>query len=169
VCIVDTTPFEDDRGRFLRAYCAREFGDSGLGTTWVQANLSENPRRGTLRGMHFQREPASEIKFVRCVRGSLYDVVVDVRPDSPTRHQWFGVELSAENGRALYIPEGIAHGFLTLTDDTAAYYMVSAFYTPGVEGGLRWDDPAIGIEWPTEPASLSEKDASWPLIGESST
>ncbi len=164
--IVDTTPFEDERGRFSRAYCAKEFGDSGLGTTWVQANLSENPRAGTLRGMHFQREPASEIKLVRCVRGTLFDVVVDVRPESATRHQSFGVELSAGNGRALYIPEGFAHGFVTLADDTTAYYMVSAFYTPGAEGGLRWDDPTVGIDWPLAPTSVSEKDAAWPLIGE---
>lgn len=164
--VIDLEPFVDERGAFARAFCAREFAEHGITTEVAQVNLSENPTRGTLRGMHHQVPPAAEGKLVRCVRGSLHDVIVDMRPDSPTRLGWFGVELSAANGRALYIPPQFAHGFLTLTDDVLAFYQVTEFYTPGAERGIRYDDPAVGIEWPEEPRLLSDKDASWPLLAE---
>lgn len=162
--LVDLEPFEDERGSLARAYCAREFGERGLVLPVAQANLSHNPRAGTLRGLHYQVPPAAEAKYVRAVRGALYDVVVDVRDGSPTRGAWAGAELTADDGRAVYVPEGCAHGFLTLADDTLVYYQVSEFYTPEAERGLRWDDPALGIDWPDEPVLVSDKDASWPLL-----
>ena len=162
--VVDLEPFRDDRGAFARAFCAREFAEHGIGTGVAQVNLSENPTRGTLRGMHHQVEPATEGKLIRCVRGALYDVIVDMRPESSTHREWFGVELSADNGRALYVPPRFAHGFLTLSDDVLAFYQVSEFYTPGTERGVRYDDPTIGIRWPGSPTLISEKDASWPLL-----
>lgn len=162
--VIDLERRGDDRGFFARNFCAREFGEHGLATTFVQGNMSLNRDTGTLRGMHFQREPAQETKYVRCVSGSLFDVIVDNRPDSPTYLQSYGVELSAENGRGLYVPKGFAHGFLTLAPETMASYLVDEFYTPGVEGGYRYDDPALGIYWSGEPLCISDKDASWPLI-----
>lgn len=162
--VVDLEPFTDDRGWFARAFCAREFAEHGLEPVTAQTNLSYNPRRGTMRGLHFQHEPAREAKLVRCLSGAIYDVAVDVREGSPTHLRWVGYELSASNGRALYVPEGFAHGFLTLTDDVLVTYQVSEFYTPGVEGGLRYDDPAIGITWPGEVEVISDKDAGWPLL-----
>jgi dTDP-4-dehydrorhamnose 3,5-epimerase len=162
--VLDLEPHRDDRGVFARAFCVDEFAEHGLNPTVAQANLSRNPRSGTLRGMHYQVPPATEAKLIRCVRGALYDVIVDWRDDSPTRGQWFGVELSEENGRALYVPEMFAHGFQTLTDDTTAYYLVSESYTPGTERGLRHDDPALGITWPLPVSLISDKDASWPLL-----
>ena len=162
--VIDLEPHADHRGFFARAFDAAEFEQHGMNPTVRQANLSHNVRAHTLRGMHYQVDPAPEAKTVRCVRGALYDVIVDMRPDSPTYLQWFGVELSAENGRALYVPEHFAHGMLTLTDDTLAHYNVSAPYTPGVERGVRYDDPAVGIEWPADPAVISEKDAAWPHL-----
>jgi dTDP-4-dehydrorhamnose 3,5-epimerase len=160
---VDLERREDDRGFFARAWCANEFTDHGLNPRLVQANLSFNDRKGTLRGMHFQREPAAEAKLIRCTRGSIFDVIVDLRPESPTFKRWVGVDLTAENRTALYVPEGFAHGYQTLKPDTETFYLVSEYYTPEAEGGVRWDDPAFGIEWP-DPANafLSEKDASWP-------
>lgn len=155
----------DARGFFARSFCAQEFADHGIDMQIQQANLSLNKETGTLRGLHFQRAPAQEAKFVRCVAGALYDVIVDNRPDSPTYLQSYGAELSAENGRALYVPKGFAHGFLTLMPDTMANYLVDEFYTPGVEGGLRYNDPALGITWPGEVKVISDKDAAWPLIG----
>ena len=154
----------DDRGFFARAFCKKEFEDHGITMDICQVNMSLSRDKGTLRGLHFQREPAQEAKFVRAVAGSLYDVIVDNRPDSPTYLQSFGAELSAENGHALYVPKGFAHGFLTLTPDTMAHYLVDEFYTPGVEGGYRYDDPALGIDWPGEVVVVSEKDTAWPLI-----
>lgn len=161
--VVDLERREDDRGFFARAWCANEFTDHGLNPRLVQANLSFNDRKGTLRGMHFQREPAAEAKLIRCTRGSIFDAIVDLRPGSRTFKRWIGVELTAENRRALYVPEGFAHGYQTLEPDTETYYLVSEYYTPEAEGGVRWNDPAFGIEWP-DPANplLSEKDASWP-------
>jgi dTDP-4-dehydrorhamnose 3,5-epimerase len=155
----------DDRGFFARAFCAREFADHGLVTNFVQANMSLNRDAGTLRGLHFQRSPAQETKLVRCVAGALYDVIVDNRPDSPTYLQSFGAELTAENCRALYVPKGFAHGFQTLAPDTMASYMVDEYYAPEAEGGLRYDDPALGIDWPGEVRVISPKDAGWRLIG----
>lgn len=164
--LIDLEPFEDDRGWFARAFCAREFADHGLTLPTAQANLSHNAVAGTLRGLHYQVDPAPEAKLVRVVRGALWDVVVDLRPGSPTERRWFGAELTADNGRALFVPEGCGHGFVTLVDDTLAFYQVSGFYTPEAERGARWDDPALGIEWPRSPTRISDKDAAWPLLEE---
>jgi dTDP-4-dehydrorhamnose 3,5-epimerase len=162
--VIDPEPFSDERGSFARVFCSEEFAEHGLEPTIVQSNLSRNRQAGTLRGMHFQRAPHAETKLVRCVRGALFDVVVDLRPDSPTFRRWAGAELTADNDRALYVPRGCGHGFLTLADDTVALYDVSAPYTPSHEGGLRYDDPAIGIEWPGPVSTVSDKDRSWPLL-----
>lgn len=160
--VVDLERRGDERGFFARMFCAREFREHGLDDTLVQGNLSLSAKKGTLRGMHFQHAPAAETKFVRCTRGALYDVIVDLRPDSATFKQHYGVELSADNRRQLYVPRGFAHGFLTLTDDTEAAYLVSEYYTPGAEGGVRWNDPAFGIRWPGEVTVMSPKDEAWP-------
>lgn len=160
--IVDLERREDPRGFFARAYCEREFAAQGLPTRMVQTNTSLTRQAGTLRGMHFQRAPHAEDKLVRCVRGAIWDAIVDIRPDSPTYCKWIGVELSEENCRMLLVPKGFAHGFVTLTDDVMVTYQVSEFYTPGAEGGARWNDPAFGIEWPVEVVGMSEKDRSWP-------
>jgi dTDP-4-dehydrorhamnose 3,5-epimerase len=161
--LVDLERREDSRGFFARTWCANEFADHGLTTEVVQANVSFNPRQGTLRGMHFQRAPHAETKLVRCTRGAIYDVVVDLRRDSDTYKEWVGVELSADNRRALFVPEGFAHGYQTLVPDAEVFYQVSEYYTPGAEGGVRWDDRAFGIEWPDpDNAFLSDKDRSWP-------
>ncbi len=162
--LIDIEPRGDERGFFARGWCAREFEQQGLVNRMVQANLSFNATAGTLRGLHFQREPHAEVKLVRCTRGALFDVVVDLRPDSPTYRQWAGAELSADNRRAMYVPEGFAHGLQTLCDDTEVFYQVSAFYAPQAEGGLRWDDPAIGIDWPLPVAQISDKDSAWPWL-----
>lgn len=162
--LIDQDRRGDARGWFARTFCAQEFEAHGLVTTFVQANSSFSAEAGTLRGLHYQHSPAEETKLMRCIAGAMWDVIVDLRPGSPTRLQSFGAELSAENGRQMYVPKGFAHGFLTLTEDTVAAYMVDAFYTPGVEDGLRWDDPALGIDWPIPPQVLSDKDRTWPLI-----
>ncbi|NJK90164.1 MAG: dTDP-4-dehydrorhamnose 3,5-epimerase [Myxococcales bacterium] len=153
---------EDDRGWFARAFCAQELEAQGLPARFVQANMSGNKRKGTLRGLHYQVPPAAEAKLVRCVRGAVFDVAVDVRQDSPTFGRWFGAELSADNRRAMFVPESFAHGYLALTDGAEVLYQVSAFYTPGAERGFRYDDPFFGITWPIPVEVLSEKDASWP-------
>jgi dTDP-4-dehydrorhamnose 3,5-epimerase len=161
--VVDLELRQDERGFFARAWCRDEFAAQGLDTRVVQANLSSNRHVGTLRGMHFQSAPHAEVKLVRCIRGAIYDVVVDLRPDSPTYCAWVAVELTADNRRALYVPEGFAHGYQTLTDDAEVLYQVSEAYAPQAEGGVRWDDPAFGIEWPyAERRIISEKDRSWP-------
>jgi len=153
----------DDRGFFARVWCANEFAAHGLDTRLVQINLSFNHRAGTLRGMHFQRAPHEEAKCVRCTQGAIYDVVVDLRPSSPTFKRWHAVELTAANRLMLYVPKGCAHGYQTLEPDTETFYLVSEFYAPGSEGGVRWDDPAFGIEWPDAPERfMSPKDAVWP-------
>ena len=153
----------DDRGFFARVWCAHEFEDHGLNSALAQVNLSFNEQAGTLRGMHFQRAPNEEAKCVRCTRGAIYDVVLDLRPDSPTYKQWHAVELTADNRRMLYIPEGCAHGYQTLEPATETLYLVSEFYAPGSEGGVRWNDPAFGIEWPeTTNRVMSPKDETWP-------
>ena len=157
VWIIDLERREDDRGFFARTFCEREFAQQGLLTRFVQCNMSYNAKRGTLRGMHFQREPKPEVKLVRCVRGSVYDVVIDLRS-----RKWVGVELSADSGRALYIPAGIAHGFQTLEDDTELYYHMGEFYDASLSDGVRWNDPAFGIHWPIPNPILSEKDAAYP-------
>ena len=153
---------EDERGFFARAFCRDEFTAAGIEPDLAQANLSYNRLKGTLRGLHYQVPPYRETKLVRCVAGSLLDVIVDVRPESPTYREWFGVELSAANQLAVFVPRGFAHGLVTLQDDTSVFYMASEFYAPDSEAGLRWDDPRIGIDWPIEPTVISEKDRAWP-------
>jgi dTDP-4-dehydrorhamnose 3,5-epimerase len=161
--VIDIEPREDDRGFFARAWCADEFAEHGLTTRVAQSNVSFNHRQGTLRGMHYQVAPHEEAKVVRCTRGAIFDAIIDLRPDSPTYKQWTGVELSADNRRALYVPEGFAHGYQTLAPDTETFYQVSERYAPGAERGVRWDDPAFAIEWPDAGnVFLSEKDATWP-------
>jgi dTDP-4-dehydrorhamnose 3,5-epimerase len=162
--IIDPDKKQDDRGFFARAFCERAFAERGLVRRMVQTNVSFNARRGTLRGLHFQRAPHQEVKLVRCTRGALYDVIVDVRPESAAYGEWMGVELSADRHRMLYVPEGFAHGFLTLEDDTEVTYQVSAFYAPGAEGGLCHDDPALDIEWPAPVQVISDKDRAWPAF-----
>ncbi|MCC9166769.1 dTDP-4-dehydrorhamnose 3,5-epimerase [Pontibacter harenae] len=162
--IIDVKRLEDERGFFGRSYCEREFEEYGLNVNVVQANVSHNPQKGTLRGMHLQLAPNEETKLVRCTRGALFDVIVDLREGSETYKQWVGVELTADSFRMLYVPEGFAHGYLTLEDNTDAFYQVTQFYSPGSEKGLRWDDPAFNIEWPIEPQLISEKDKSHPFF-----
>ena len=159
--IVDLSPHTDERGFFARTFDAKLFEEHGINPVIAQANLSYNRHKGTLRGMHMQVAPALESKFIRCVRGALYDVIVDMRPESPTYLEHIGVELTAENRRALFVPESFAHGFQTLADETEAFYEVGQFYTPGTERGFRHDDPAFGIEWPLPVTTISDKDAGW--------
>jgi len=159
--VVELELRSDDRGFFARAFCAHEFEDHGLNPTIAQCNIAFNHKRGTLRGMHYQLPPVTETKLVRCLHGAIYDVIVDLRPASPTYMQHFGVELSADNRRALYIPDMFAHGYQTLTDDCELMYQVSEFYTPGYEAGVRYDDPAFKIEWPLPVDVISEKDLLW--------
>lgn len=154
----------DARGFFARVFCEAEFAAAGLETRFVQANHSRSAQRGTLRGMHFQRAPHRETKVVRVVRGALLDVIIDLRADSPSYGRWEAFELTAENGRMLYVPAGFAHGFQTLADDTEVTYQVSAAYAPDAEGGVRWDDPAFGIDWPLPVSVISDKDAAWPDV-----
>ena len=160
--LIDPERREDARGWFARTYCAREFEAHGLPTGMVQTNMSLMRHAGTLRGMHYQVEPDAEDKLVRCVRGRIWDAIVDLRPQSPSYCGWFGTELSEENGRMLLVPKGFAHGFVTLDADVAVTYQVSAFYAPQSERGVRYDDPAFGIAWPVPVRDLSEKDRSWP-------
>lgn len=162
--LVDLAPHTDERGFFARTFCQHEFADHGLVPTVAQCNTSYNHVRGTLRGMHYQMPPAAETKFVRCIRGAIQDVIIDLRPDSPTFLQHVGVELTAENRRALYVPELFAHGYQTLEDDTEVLYQVSEFYTPGEERGLRHDDPRFAIAWPLPVTVISDKDAAWPAF-----
>jgi len=161
---VRAEPHADDRGLFARTFCAREFEAAGLSRVVAQANVSFNARAGTLRGLHFQRPPAAEAKLVRCTRGRVFDVAVDLRPGSPTFLRHVAVVLDADERNALYVPEGCAHGYLTLADACEVAYQVSEFYAPGAEGGLRWDDPRLGIRWPETIRSISAKDAAWPLL-----
>ena len=160
--VVDIEKREDTRGFFARGWCANEFKVNGLTERIVQSNISFNHKRGTLRGMHYQQAPYEEAKLVRCTRGAIYDVIIDLRPGSPTFKKWIGVELTCENHRMLYVPETFGHGFITLEDATEVMYHVSQFYTPNAERGIRWNDPVFGVEWPLEPAVISDKDAGWP-------
>lgn len=148
----------------MRAWCTREFAEHGLNFLPVQANMGFSLRKGTVRGMHFQQEPAPEAKLVRCTRGAMFDVAIDLRKDSPSFGKWYGAELTAENGCMLFVPEGCAHGYQTLEDCTEMYYMTSQFYTPEAASGVRFDDPAFGIQWPLEPTAVSEQDRNWPLM-----
>ncbi len=162
--IVDMERREDARGYFARTYCEHEFEANGLPTRMVQTNMSLTRQAGTLRGMHYQMAPHAEDKLVRCVQGAIWDAIVDLRPESPTYCQWIGVELSETNGRMLLVPKGFAHGFVTLTNDAAVTYQVSAFYTPQAERGARHDDPAFAITWPVPVLDMSDKDRNWPAF-----
>lgn len=161
---VAATTLTDERGAFGRLFDAAAFAQHGLDPTLAQASFSFNARAGTLRGLHYQREPWAEAKLVRCTRGRVFDVIVDLRPDSATRLRWFGAELSDDGHEAIYVPRGFAHGFVTLTDRTELHYQISTAYHPESAGGIRWDDPAVGIDWPSEPVVMSERDASYPLL-----
>jgi len=162
VVIVDIEPVADSRGFFARSWCAEEFAAQGLNPDLAQCNISYNLQRGTLRGMHLQRVPHEEAKLVRCTRGAIWDVALDLRRDSPTFRQWVGVELEARTHRMMYIPEGCAHGFQTLEADTEVFYQMSAPYDPEHASGVRYDDPAFGIRWPLPPAAVSSRDAAYP-------
>jgi dTDP-4-dehydrorhamnose 3,5-epimerase len=154
--------FADDRGFFARSWCSKEFASHGLTPIMAQCNISQNTRKGTLRGMHYQAAPHAEAKLVRCTRGSIFDVVVDLRPGSKTFKQWAGAALTAAKHNMFYIPEGCAHGFLTLEDDVEIFYQMSEFYTPEAGRGVRWNDPAFGIEWPGEVKVIAERDRTYP-------
>ncbi|NLT68302.1 MAG: dTDP-4-dehydrorhamnose 3,5-epimerase [Acidobacteria bacterium] len=162
--IIDIEPAADHRGSFARTYCAREFELHGLTATFVQCNVSMNLKRGTLRGLHYQAPPETEGKLVRCTRGSVFDVIVDLRPESQTYKRYFALELSAATGKSLFIPEGFAHGFQTLEDDVELFYQMTNFYAPDSAAGLRFDDPELGIAWPLPVTRISEKDLLWPLM-----
>jgi dTDP-4-dehydrorhamnose 3,5-epimerase len=159
--LIDIEEHTDERGFFARSWCQKEFEQHGLVPRVVQANISFNHKKGTVRGMHYQASPYEETKLVRCTRGAIYDVIVDLRKGSPTFRQWISAELTADNRRMLFVPEGFAHGFQILTDATEVCYQVSHFYTPGAERGARFNDPAFGIRWPLDVTVISEKDANW--------
>lgn len=161
--IIEVKRLEDERGFFGRSFCRREFEERGLNPFVAQCNISFNRDAGTLRGMHFQAAPHAEEKLVRCTRGALYDVIIDLRPESPTFKRWVSLELTEDNGRMLYIPKGFAHGFQTLVDETEIFYQMSTFYHPESGRGVRWNDPAFGIQWPeTDRVILSDRDRLWP-------
>ena len=161
--VIEPAPHQDERGRFLRAWCAREFSDREVHFAPVQANMGFSVAKGTLRGMHFQQAPALEAKLIRCTRGAIFDVVLDLRPGSSSYGEWYGVALTPENGRMLYVPEHCAHGYQTLENNTEMYYMTSQYYTASAARGVRFDDPAFGIQWPLVPTIISEQDRNWPL------
>ena len=164
VFVIDIEPIRDARGLFARTWCQKEFEGNGLAVTWVQSSTSVNSRRGTLRGMHYQVVPNEEVKLVRCTTGAIYDVIIDLRPASPTYCQHVGITLSADNRRAVYIPKQCAHGFLTLEDNSEVSYHMSEFYTPESARGFRWDDPAFNIKWPETITVMSERDRTWPTF-----
>jgi dTDP-4-dehydrorhamnose 3,5-epimerase len=166
VYMIDLEPISDERGFFARTWCAREFALHGLNSNLVQCNLSFNARRGTLRGMHYQVPPHEEVKLVSCISGSIYDVIIDLRKDSPTFCQWQAVELSAQSRQMIYIPEGFAHGFQTLQDDTSVFYQMSECYHPECARGFRWDDQMFGINWPIGDKIVSDKDQKWMWLEE---
>jgi dTDP-4-dehydrorhamnose 3,5-epimerase len=160
--IVEIEPHRDERGSFARTFCRREFQEGGLPTEFVQCSLSTNRARGTLRGMHWQGEPAPEGKLVRCTRGAVYDVIIDLRPRSPTYLQWLAVELTCENALAVFVPAGFAHGYQTLVPESDVFYQMTEFYQPDLQRGVRWNDPAFGIDWPIPVPILSPRDAGYP-------
>jgi dTDP-4-dehydrorhamnose 3,5-epimerase len=162
--VVDVEPLRDERGSFARIWCRNEFAARGLDTAIEQCSVSFSPARGTLRGMHYQTAPHAETKVVRCTRGAIYDVIVDLRDDSPAFCKWFGVELTAESARMLYIPKGCAHGFVTLKEDTEVYYQMSVAYVADAARGVRWDDPAFNIAWPVPVQVISERDRRYPVF-----
>ena len=160
--VIDLDRHEDERGFFARTWCRTEFETHGLDGGLVQCSVSRNRLRGTLRGLHYQTPPHAEVKLVRCTMGAVFDVIVDLREDSPTRGRYFAATLTADNHRAMYVPKGFAHGFLTLVDDCEVYYQMSEIYHPEVSRGVRWNDPAFGIAWPETPVVISERDATYP-------
>ena len=162
--VIDITKITDARGFFAVTWLPDELRERGMNPSLAQCNLAFNHQRGTLRGMHFQKAPHAQAKIIRVTSGAVLDVIVDLREDSPTYRQSDAVELSAENRRMFYMPEGVAHGYLTLADNTEAYYHASSPWVPAAESGVRWDDPAFGIKWPFEPVVISDKDAGWPLL-----
>lgn len=162
--LIEPVPAHDHRGFFARTFCAREYADHGLTTGFVQHNTSYSMARGTLRGMHFQKAPFEEVKMVSCLKGRIWDVIIDLRPQSPTFRHWQGFELTAANDRQLYVPEGFAHGFQTLCDHAEVGYLISAFYAPQAASGVRYDDPAFAIDWPLPVSVISEKDLTWPAF-----
>jgi dTDP-4-dehydrorhamnose 3,5-epimerase len=162
--VVDLNPFADSRGWFARTYCKNEFEKIGHNKEWLQLNHSATFKKGTIRGMHYQIQPFSEIKLVRCIAGSVYDVIIDLRKKSRTFLQWFGAELSAQNKKMIYIPEGFAHGFQTLTDDCELIYHHSALYVPDSEGGIKYDEPRVNIKWPLDVTEMSQRDQDHPYI-----
>ena len=164
VFLVESEPIHDERGFFARSWSYREFEDAGINPRTAEHNISYNARKGTVRGMHFQAAPYAQAKLVRCTAGSIYDVVLDLRPDSPTYMQWFAVELSAKTRLGLFVPEGFAHGFQTLEDDTEVFYQTSEYYHPESAGGLRWDDPKLGIPWPLPVSVISPRDRTYSLL-----
>jgi len=166
VYLIELELREDERGFLARTYCEQEFADHKLNTRWPQCNLTLTKKRGTIRGMHFQVEPKPEIKLIRCTVGVIYDVLVDVRKDSPTFGKWEGFELTSQEWKMLYAPAGIAHGFQTIVDNTEVFYHMSAFYSQEVQRGIRWNDPKVGIKWPIREAVLSAKDKVLPLLAE---
>ena len=164
--LIEPESFSDDRGYFMRAYCAQEFQKAGIKLPVVQANLAGSRHKGTLRGMHYQTAPFEEGKLIRCIGGSIFDVVIDIRTGSETYGQWYGAELTSSNRQMLYIPPGCAHGYLTLEDNTEVYYLVSEYYQPGAERGIRWNDPQFPIDWPIKDnLIMSDKDQVWPDFG----
>lgn len=162
--IIDLEKIEDERGFFARFFCTKEFEKRGLESKFVQVNNSLSVEKGTLRGLHYQLYPKQETKIVRCIKGALYDVIVDMRQESPTFGRSYGAELTEDNRLMMYVPKGFAHGFLTLTDNSELFYLVSEFYAPEWERGVRWNDPALNIRWPIEPVILSKKDSEHPLL-----
>lgn len=164
--LIDLKRLEDDRGFFARSFCRQEFIDAGLDPVVEQTNISFNHQAGTLRGMHFQFSPHQETKLVRCLRGAIWDVIVDLRPGSPTFMHHFGVDLTEDNMTSLLVPKDFGHGYIALTDGATVHYQVSTAYVPGAEGGLRWDDPDLALPWPIRPTVISPKDTAWPLLSE---
>jgi len=162
--LVELEPARDDRGFFMRTFCADEFRRHGLDPAVAQCGLSRNVQKGTLRGLHYQAAPKEEAKLVRCTRGRIFDVIVDLRPDSKTRFEWESFELSEDAPKALFVPKGFAHGFETLEDDTDVYYQISEFHAPESARGIRWDDPRLAISWPEKPRVISGKDAALPFL-----
>jgi len=162
--IIEPSPHEDVRGRFMRAWCRNEFAEHGIEFTPLQANMAFSAQKGTIRGLHYQVSPALEAKLVRCTRGEIFDVVVDVRPASPTYGAWYGTCLSAENGRMLYVPEGCAHGCQSTEDNSEIYYLASAVFSPNEARGIRYDDPAFQVRWPLPVTQISAQDTNWPLV-----
>ena len=160
--VIDPEKLEDERGFFARTWCQREAAAHGIQPRWLQCNISFNKKKGTMRGMHYQDVPFAEAKLVRCTMGAIYDVIVDLRSNAPTFQQWVAIELSAENRRMLYIPEGFAHGFLTLQDDTEIFYQMSEFYAPAYARGVRWNDPAFNIQWPIDVRVIADRDRNYP-------